>query len=177
MDKENIYKLIGRISLRGCVAYSLKCFEKYILKLYPEKDWRRLVEHLWTITDGSVPIDVWDEKTCEILPDSIFENNRFDDRFSIVTLEEYDYYEDLYKDVDENIGFVLENICDMEENFAYTVVDDRKGILPEKISAILDVLIEKNIDPPDIALFAFSKREEKYGTGNAFDGRKFSFIL
>lgn len=177
MNKANIITSVEKISLRGCVAYSLMCLEKYIMCIFPDKSWRVLVEHLWDFTNGAIPIDVWDEKTCELLPECIFENNYYDSRFSIITEKEYDFFVNLYSDIDENISCILEYICDMEENFAYTVVNDKKNILPQKISYILDILIENKIDIPDIALLEFSKRDENNGLGNCFDGSKFSIIL
>ncbi|MDD6081289.1 MAG: hypothetical protein PUB89_00390 [Oscillospiraceae bacterium] len=177
VNDEFILKSINEISLRGCLAYAIMCLEKYITELYPEKKWGKLFKHLWKITDESILIDDWDEKTCEILPDSIFEKNCYDNRFSILTEEEYYYYADIYKEVDENINIILGYICDMEECFSYTIVNDKNGILPRKVSSILNILHENNIDVPNIALVKFSKRIENNGRGKGFNGENFSIVL
>ena len=65
----------------------------------------------------------------------------------------------------------------MEECFSYTIVNDKNGILPRKVSSILNILHENNIDVPNIALVKFSKRIENNGRGKGFNGENFSIVL
>ena len=39
------------LSERGVVCYIFMCIERYLLKLYPEYDWKPLAKNMWELTD------------------------------------------------------------------------------------------------------------------------------
>ena len=139
----------NNISMIGRFAYAVMCAEKYALAKYPEKDWRPLFSWMWQGTSDY--FDEWYYRFMEILPEYLYEFNSYKDAdFEYLSEEDYNYYSEFLKDIDENMETLL--------------------VIPTKIS-------DSDIDLPEIKDVAFSSFEEKNGWGEPFDGTKLSIIL
>ena len=59
------------VSMNGRMAYSIMCVEKYLISIYPERDWNALARKMWDVTN--MPWDDWSERFIEIIPQYLFE--------------------------------------------------------------------------------------------------------
>ena len=168
------------ISLRGRVAYAILCAEKYFTTVYPDKDWKIIFEICWHFTDGSMYLDAWADSMCDILPECLLEfdcYNRPDGAYEHITEEQYNTIKNLYVGIQDDVNTILNNIRDMEEEYAYTVIEGYgKGSI-DTLSSIVKMLEDKKIELPDPQLVAFSKFSEDDGWGKDFDGTKLSMVL
>ncbi|MGM9984101.1 MAG: hypothetical protein ACI38O_05370 [Fibrobacter intestinalis] len=172
--------IFNEVSLRGRVAYAILCAEKYFTVVYPDRDWKIIFEICWRFTDDSMYLDAWADSMCDILPECLLEfdgYNRPDGPYEYITEEQYTTIKNLYAGIKDDVNVILKAIRDMEEEYAYTVIEEYgKGSI-ETLSSIVKMLEEKNIALPDPQLVAFSKFSEEDGWGKAFDGTKLSMVL
>lgn len=173
-------KFFKDISLRGRVAYAILCAEKYFTTVYPNKNWKIIFEICWHFTDGSMYLDTWADSMCDILPECLLEfdgYNRPDGPYEYITEEQYNTIKNLYAGINDDVNTILNAIRDMEEEYAYTVIEGYgKGSI-DILSSIVKMLEDKKIELPDPQLVAFSKFNERKGWGEPFDGTKLSIVL
>ncbi len=60
---------LKKLSIRGRDAYIIMCFERYVLKHYPDRDWSRVDDMMWKICDDSDFIDSSTYKYSDIIPE------------------------------------------------------------------------------------------------------------
>ncbi|SHL01669.1 hypothetical protein SAMN05720468_11191 [Fibrobacter sp. UWEL] len=117
--------IFSNISWRGRVAYAIMCLEQYLMTKEPDKDWTPLSRKLWTITDGKMFLDEWSDRIVDLLPECIFAFKDYaSSDFTYLSEEEYNTFKNLYDGLDEDFAQLMENIHEMEEVYAYTVIDD-----------------------------------------------------
>lgn len=171
-------KIFSNISWRGRVAYAIMCLEKYLVTKEPNKDWTPLSKKLWTITGGKMFLDEWSDRVIDILPKCLLEFKDFaSSDFTYLTEEEYNTFKNLYEGLGEDFSQLMEKIHEMEEVYAYTVIDDNGEKCAEILEEIIQILEKNSIFLPDYNLVTFSKFEEKEGRGEPFDGTKLSIVL
>lgn len=171
----NIFR---NISWCGRVAYAIMCLEQYLIMKQPSKDWTPLLKKLWAVTDGKMFLDEWSSRIIDILPECFFEFKDYaSSDFTYLTEEEYNTFKKLYEGLDEDFSQLMEKIHEMEEVYAYTVIDDNGEKCAEVLEEIINILEKNNIPLPDYNLVAFSKFEENEGRGETFDGTKLSIVL
>lgn len=166
------------ISWRGRVAYAIMCLEKYLTTKESNKDWSPLSKKLWAVTDGKMFLDEWSDRIIDLLPECFFAFKDYaSSDFTYLTEEEYNTFKILYEGLDEDFSQLMEHIHEMEEVYAYTVIDDNGEKCAEILEDIIKILEKKGISLPDYNLVAFSKFDEKEGRGEPFDGTKLSIVL
>ena len=170
--------IFSNISWRGRVAYAIMCLEKYLTIKEPNKDWTPLSKILWSITDDKMLLNEWSDRVIDILPECLLSFNDFASAdFTCLTEEEYNTFKTLYKGSKADFSKLMGYVHEMEEVYAYTVIDDDGEKCSEVLDDIIKILEKNNIPLPDYNVVAFSKFSEKEGRGNPFDGTKLSIIL
>ena len=74
---ETTKEFFSNISLNGRLCYLFMCIEKYLVTLYPDRDWTPVVERLWPWTDH-----YWNESQEEsdkIIPEYIMEFKTYEE--------------------------------------------------------------------------------------------------
>ncbi|WP_073228645.1 hypothetical protein [Fibrobacter sp. UWEL] len=70
-------------------------------------------------------LDEWSDRIVDLLPECIFAFKDYaSSDFTYLSEEEYNTFKNLYDGLDEDFAQLMENIHEMEEVYAYTVIDD-----------------------------------------------------
>ncbi len=175
---------LSAISMNGRMAYGIKCVEKFLLTVYPDKNWAILSEKMWPVTN--MPWDEWSEAFMEVIPQYLFEfDNYSDSGFEFISEDEYDSFVKLYSGVSDGskeddtdpVNFLLHSLFRIEEVYAYTTIPGKGEECLDIIEEIVAILKGASIEVPDVNDFAFSSFDEKDGWGEFFDGKRLSLIL
>ena len=116
------------ISIMGRAVYIIYSIELYLEKKGVEKEWKKLLDTLWSFSEKDMWIDEYSEKVIECMPDTLF-----DDREDFSTFE-YFQEDELY-----------------ELRELYTKFDDIKVIdyLISKIDDIIGYNLYTSVNPPE----------------------------
>lgn len=166
----------SNISMIGRAAYAVMCAERYALAKYPGKDWKPFFTWMWQLT--SVCFDEWYYRFMEILPEYLYEFDNYKDAdFDYLTEEQYAYYADFLKDIDESMEKLINIPAEISMVYCYTSIPGKGEESLELVQKAINILEENNIDLPDPEDVAFSKFTERNGWGNEFDGTRLSIVL
>lgn len=170
--------IFSNISWRGRVAFAIMCLEQYLITKEPNKNWTPLSKKLWAITDGKMLLDEWSNRVIDLLPECFFAFKDYaSSDFTYLTEEEYNTFKNLYEGLGEDFSQLIEKVHEMEEVYAYTVIDDNGDKCAEVLEEIIQILEKNSISLPDYNLISFSKFGENEGRGEPFDGTKLSIIM
>lgn len=174
---------MSSISMNGRMAYIILCIEKYLLQKYPDKDWKDLSCRMWRAT--SEPWDEWIDEFIEIIPQYLFEFDNYDESdFEELSEEEYDYFVELYEGVSEGlcdnpsdkVNYMLNSLKELEEVYCYTSIPGIGKEAIDILAKVASVLVEENVELPDVSIVEFSAFVDKNGWGENFDGTNISLI-
>ena len=159
------------ISIRGKMAFMVKCFENYASSKYPELDWGQLFQFMRKVTSVEWIDDDWWYPLGEFLPEFILETTGYDkDQYESLSEKDYIYYKNLFSGVKRDIVKILSNIHDLLSIYLYGDIDDHgKEMNVAMCKIIKDMTKSKAFVLPDINKYKFSKWEERDGWGNRFD--------
>ena len=170
-------KDFNNISMNGRLAYQLMCVERYLLKKYPNNDFRPIFELFWQATNGMF-WDTFSDYVMDLEPSNMLEFNTYEEQEWLrLSKDEYDKLLPCIKGLGTDIDDLFETLKDQTFIYAYTVVPKNTS---ESINIIFDTiefLKNENIDLPDIKQVEFSTIDQRNGWGNHFDGTKLSIIL
>ncbi|MBO4804689.1 MAG: hypothetical protein J5554_01455 [Paludibacteraceae bacterium] len=146
------------ISMTGRLCYVFMCIERYLLTLYPDKDWTVVARKMW-----QWPKETWSDGWWEygdVVPGYILKYKNFEDvsvQSTDLTREEFEALTALYKSIpnvrDEldtvlNIPFEMGNICDAEDY--RTKIGEEQTM--RAIVRMEDILWAHGIELPDFSL-------------------------
>ena len=185
-EKQNkkLIKSLRKLSLTGRLCYLFMCIEKYLITLYPQKDWSPVAKRCWQWTKGYWN-EGWDRYSA-VVPEYLFEfdtyektKEDFDEQ-----LTQKDYYEliNLFKGItngntNDEINKVLiapidfSNECECCD-FGAASVSSMYIFLDMK--HIFDL---HNIELPDIDRVSNMTMEQKNGWGEFVESEYLSIIL
>ena len=154
------------VTMTGRMCYIFMCMERYLLALYPDRDWTPIARKMWQwMSSPYWADDRWYEYG-GITPNRVLKYKDYDDMkkhdgFSIVSREEYYQARKLYDGITNgysrneinavfDIPVYLCNLCDGES------YDDKAGdrLTLEHIGMIEGVLEKHGIPLPDASLVA-----------------------
>ncbi len=163
-------KRFENVTMNGRLCYIFMCIERYLLALYPERDWTIIAKKMWQWPAANCWQDeVWYEYY-SILPDMVMGwkhwnyktvEDFLNDPFNRITHEEYEQAVALYTGItdgnpDDEFCIVLSiphelcNICDAEY-YSDKVCDEQTL---GSIKAIENILNKHDIPLPDASLVA-----------------------
>ena len=76
-DRELSMDFFKNISITGRLCYLFMCIEKYLVSLYPDRDWTIVAERLWIWTEK-----YWDEaqeESYQIIPEYLMEFDTYEE--------------------------------------------------------------------------------------------------
>lgn len=135
----------NNISMIGRFAYAVMCAEKYALAKYPEKDWRPLFSWMWQGTSDY--FDEWYYRFMEILPEYLYEFNSYKDAdFEYLSEEDYNYYSEFLKDIDENMETLLVIPTKISMVYSYTSIPGIGKECTDLVKRAIKILEDNKID-------------------------------
>ena len=106
------------ISMNGRLAYQLMCVERYLVSKYPNKDFTKLMELLWQVTNGMY-WDTFSGYLIEFNKSCFFEFDTYEEQeWLYVTKEQYELFKNLISELDDNDESILETLKDQAEVYA-----------------------------------------------------------
>ncbi|MCF0111664.1 MAG: hypothetical protein HUJ58_07175 [Erysipelotrichaceae bacterium] len=173
----NLKDDLKEISVLGQLAFSVNCFENYVLTKYPDKNWKTLLKKMWSVSSAEWIDDDWFYPMVEYMPEVIFDANDFESYgFNYLSKSEFNYLTDLYKDCNSDVNHILTVIIeDMVNVYLYTSISDQGEELNDLVLSLVDFLSRNNIEIPDIKKYKFAKwglGKGKWGVN--FDASVFS---
>ncbi len=166
------------------MAYAILCVEQYLKTKYPDKDWSRLSERMWPVTNMSW--DEWAEEFMEIIPQYLFENDTYEESdFEFLEEADYEEFTGLFKDISDRlyddehdrVNYLLLSLYKLEEVYAYTEIPGNGEESLKIIDKMCEILTQEDVILPKIETVSFSSFTERNGWGNRFDGTGISLIL
>lgn len=176
----------SQINMTGRVCWLIMCVERYLVTLWPERDWTVVAEHLWpwvSSNDWSAARDLSDM----VVPEFIFEFPGYEKTNAVeyngeLPKELYDELIKLFDGIttgaaDDEINIVIGSLCEFGnccENTCFSGADEPVAELLKRIAGILE---RSSVALPDIAAVADRRADEANGWGRPFDGKAYSVIL
>lgn len=173
------------ISITGRLCYLFMCIEKYLVFMYPDRDWTIVAERLWQWTEK-----FWDEaqeESDQIIPEYLMEFDTYEETNKRcfdgdLSRELYDKLIKLYDGItdgnsEDEINQVLYTtvewgtIC---EGAGFAAVDSPTISNLEWMESILQ---KHSIELPDRELVADMTKDQKNGWGEFCNCRHLSIIL
>lgn len=182
-DKK-LVKKIRKLSLTGRMCYLFMCVEKYLVTLYPQKDWTPVAKRCWQWTRR-----YWDEGWdvySVVVPEYLFEYGSYEkmkqDYNGLLTEEDYYILTDLFQDItdgsqDDEINQVLRmpidfsNACECTD-FGAASVSSMYLFLDMKY--IFDL---HQIELPDMNKVSYMTMDQKNGWGEFVESEHLSIVL
>jgi hypothetical protein len=166
------------ISIRGRVAFSICCFENAIKHFsYKIDEWIFIIEKLWAYTNIN-SFDDWHYLIAEVLPDSILENNIYNNlNFDFIDEEEFYKMANLYNKSNEIILKIIKYIFNIgiSEFYGRLVNYGQKTL--DNLKILIDYMTSNKITLPDLDKFMSFSYGDNDGWGNKFEGKILSTIL
>ena len=170
-------KDFNNISMNGRLAYQLMCVERYLLKKYPDIDFKPIFEIFWQVTNGMY-WDTFSEYVIDFEPNKFLEFEKFEDQgWCVITKDLYDTVKPIISKLGDDVDDLFETLKDQTFVYAYTVVPKNTSESIDIIFDAIEFLKKENIELPDIKQVEFSTIDQRNGWGNHFDGTKLSIIL
>lgn len=173
------------ISLTGRLCYLFMCIERYLITLYPDRDWTPAAKRFWQWTNRH-----WNDG-CDIyapiVPEFLLEYDNYEDANRLAfddMLSREDYAEliRLYDGItdgnpDDEINRVLRLPVDFANECEGTNFDEADKPTLEIPEKMLEILRSHGIESPYIDNVADMTVEQKNGWGDLMDSEYLSVIL
>lgn len=166
------------ISLRGRVAFSINCLEKYLSNLTIDlNDWNIVLYKYWSFTDIEF-LDDWNEIISEILPDNLLEFDNYQKHgFDYLNEDEFQNLYSLYQHIDNNVIELMRLIFELGNSHAYSVIMKEGTASLCILQDILVFMNSHNIELPPIEVYQSMLIQDNRGWGNKFRGKDYSLLL
>jgi hypothetical protein len=173
------------ISMTGRLCFLFMCIEKYLVSLYPDRDWTPVAERLWAWTEND-----WataQEASDQIIPEYLMEFRTYDETNR--RCFDGDLSENLYRKMISLYAGITDGNPDDEINqVLFTTVE--WGTLCEGaafsgadaptigyLEWMVSILEEHSIELPDYEAVASMTKDQKNGWGEFCNCRYLSIIL
>ncbi len=173
------------ISLTGRLCYLFMCIERYLITLYPERDWTAVAQRCWQWTNR-----YWNDG-CDIyapvVPEFLLEYDNYEETNQLafddmLSREDYAELVQLFNGItdgnsEDEINRVLRlpvyfaNVC---EGANFPDADAPTLVIIEKMREILE---SNGIEPPSVDNVTDMTSDQKNGWGDFVDSEYLSVIL
>lgn len=166
------------ISIRGRVAYSIRCLENVLIQYKCNTDkWIFILEKLWSYTDIDF-FDDWHYCMAELIPESVLESEDYQpDDFDFITESQFKEAYQLYSTTEGVIKDTINMIFDIGISEFYGRLENYGQKTLVNLERLLVYLKTKAIALPDIDNFRKLSYEIANGWGDKFSGKEYSSIL
>ena len=171
-------KDLENISLRGRVAFGIRCFENVLLELhYNIAEWKPILEKLWLFTSIRY-LDDWSGMIAEIIPDNLLEFRAYEEHnFEYLDERSFEYLYHLYQKIDENIDVLMTAIYNTGTSHAYSRIEKNGKESLRELEILVKYMEKIGVPIPDVTEFKQFSILENRGWGDRFDGKNISGIL
>lgn len=171
-------KDLENISLRGRVAFGIRCFENVLLELhYNVEEWKIVLEYLWEFTSIEY-LDDWSGIIAEIIPDNLLEFRTYEEHdFEYLDEKTFKYLYNLYQNNDEKIDVLITSIYNIGTSHAYSVIEGYGQESLYELEILINYMTRNGISLPNIKDFEQFLILENKGWGKRFDGKNVSCLL
>lgn len=175
----------SNINMYGRVCYLIMCIEKYLVTLWPEKDWTVVAEHLWPWASSENWSDAR-ELSDMIVPEFVLEkpdyaetNVLYDGKLPEAL---YDKLLELYDgitsgDPDDEINIVIGSLGDFGNCCENTSFSEANQPVAELLEQIIGILEHHSIILPDMGVLPDKSADVRGGWGSPFDGKEYSIVM
>lgn len=166
MNKE-IFK---SISIRGRVAYCVKCLSLYCKEVYPNTDFSSVIDYAARIVDGSDYIDIGALRFMEIIPEYLYEFDNYEDaEFEYISKDEFNQFRQIVPENDSELNSLMHRVYDIAYEYCYEAMEPSAPKTIPYISEVNRILKSHKIALPSIEPFAKSSFSESDGWGHSID--------
>lgn len=166
------------ISIRGRVAYSIKCLENALFHYKCNTNsWIFILEKLWSYTDIEF-FDDWHYCMAELIPESILETEDYEaNDFDYITESQFKETYHLYLGTDEVIKDILQMMFDIGISELYGRLENYGQITLKNMERLFYYMETKAIPFPDFDEFKKLSYKIENGWGDKFSGKEYSSML
>ncbi|WP_299184683.1 hypothetical protein [uncultured Aquimarina sp.] len=169
---ENHFK---KISIRGRLAFGVKCLEQYIKeKNLENKHLDKLISVLWDFTT-SENLAEWDNKISDLHPNNIVDkhpDNKASD-YKSLTESEFIDLKKYYSEISDDLFLLIDLIIDIGTTDLYGATGSYSKDTLQSTMRVYQFAQEKMNEIPNIHKFKISKFSEKSGWGNKIEKSAF----
>lgn len=175
----------SNINMCGRVCYLIMCIEKYLVTLWPERDWSIVLEHLWPWVSSEDWSDAR-ELSDMVIPEFILEKPDYEKTNAVydgkLPKELYDKLQEIYSGItagapDDEINIVIGSLGDFGNCCENTSFNGADQPVTELLEQIIGILEQHSIVPPDMKVLSDKSSNEHGGWGYPFDGKEYSIIM
>lgn len=173
------------ISLTGRLCYLFMCIERYLITLYPDRDWTPVAQRCWQWTNR-----YWNDG-CDIyapvVPEFLLEYDNYEEANELafddmLSREDYAELTRLFDGItDGNSANEINRVLYLPVDFANkcecTEFDYSNEPTLKIIDEMREILESNGIEPPSVDNVADMTVEQKNGWGDFVDSRYLSVIL
>ena len=158
-------KLFENITMNGRMCYIFMCIERYLLSLYPDRDWTPAAKRMWDWSAVCWSCDDELDRYIQLIPECILEFNTYEaanaEWYGKLPRKDYDELVALYKGIttgahDDEINrvFLIPNELWKNCDGSYYDIETGRVSTLRYIDKIEEILISHDILLPDITLLS-----------------------
>lgn len=161
------------VSIRGRVAYGIRCLESFIERnRCLSEEWSSVLSLLWSYTDS--PLDKWQEAVSRLVPRCLMEMSG--DTEELQPGLSAEKLRNMYLSADKAIIHIIELIYYMGTCELYGKISGHGQASLERLSEVIRAVKCRDIQLPEASAFLRFSFEENGGWGERFDRRKLSRV-
>lgn len=156
-------KLFENITMNGRMCYIFMCIERYLLALYPDRDWTPAAKRMWDWTSVCWTCDEEFDRYIQLIPECILEFDTYEaanaEWYGKLDRKDYDELVALYKGIttgaeDDEINqvFLIPNKLWKECDGCYYDIERGRVNTLKYIGKIEEILMSHDIPLPDVSL-------------------------
>lgn len=163
MSKNN-YK---NISIRGRIAFTIKCLQIYVNKKYTGIDFSPVLNMASKIVDDSNFIDESAMAYMEIIPEYLYEFDNYEDaEFEYISNKDFNHFKAIIPSNDSNLNQIMKSIYELTMEYCYEAMEPNAPRTIRYIRIIEDIFKQNNLPLPDISNFEKYTFESNNGWGD-----------
>ncbi len=147
-------KEFREISIRGRIAYCIKCLNNYLNNTYPDSDFSSVTDIACRITEDGDYIDESAMAFMEIIPEYLYEFDNYEDaEFEYISKDQYESLTSLIPKEDNDLNIIMHSIYDIAMEYCYTSVEDHAKNNLKYIINTVEILRKNKISIPAVEDF------------------------
>lgn len=160
-------KTIKTISIRGRIAYTIKCLQTFVDAKYSDIDFKSVINMACSITDNSDYIDESAMAYMEIIPEYLYEFDSYPDaEFEYISEEQFNHFRNIIPSDDVDLNTIMKSIYNIAMEYSYESMEPGAPRTLSYIQSVKKILDKNKLPLPDIAFFSKFSFSENDGWGS-----------
>ncbi|WP_047547413.1 hypothetical protein [Psychroserpens sp. Hel_I_66] len=167
MNIDKQIEILKKISIRGRLAYGMKCLEQYVKENEINDELiDKVFDILWEFTTSD-ELDVWDEKISDFNPKHILniKPEKIESEYPTITINEYYELKKFYENSDTDFISMIEKVIEIGTGNLYGGTDEYSSWTLEPTLEVIKMSELKLEHIPDITKFKSFEYSEDKGWG------------